>query len=78
PMRVSYKDYGFFLPAQVKGKLVVFEGVAFHDTVSVEDQRHFAEDAGKSEAEIATITQPKPVISFVASGVTVKKVVHPK
>ncbi|WP_240337078.1 DUF4920 domain-containing protein [Rufibacter psychrotolerans] len=73
PMRVSFKNYAFFMPKDLAGKEVVFEGVAFRDTVSVEDQRHFAEDAGKSKEEIAAITQPKPSITFIASGVQVKE-----
>ncbi|WP_242693057.1 DUF4920 domain-containing protein [Sabulibacter ruber] len=73
PMRVTFKNYGFFMPKDIAGKEVVFEGVALRDTVSVEDQRHFAEDAGKSKEEIAAITKPKPSITFVASGVQVKE-----
>ncbi|WP_181305276.1 DUF4920 domain-containing protein [Rufibacter sp. XAAS-G3-1] len=72
PMRVSFKNYGFFMPKDIVGKEVVFEGVALRDTVSVADQRHFAEDAGKSKEEIAAITAPKPSITFVATGVQVK------
>ncbi|ALJ00393.1 DUF4920 domain-containing protein [Rufibacter tibetensis] len=73
PMRVTFKNYGFFMPKDIVGKEVVFEGVALKDTISVEDQRHFAEDAGKSKEEIAAITKPKPSITFVASGVQVKE-----
>ncbi|RNI22368.1 DUF4920 domain-containing protein [Rufibacter latericius] len=73
PMRVTFKNYGFFMPKDIVGKEVVFEGIALKDTVSVADQRHFAEDAGKSKEEIAAITSPKPSITFVASGVQVKE-----
>ncbi|WP_190300408.1 DUF4920 domain-containing protein [Rufibacter hautae] len=73
PMRVTFKNYAFFMPKDIVGKEVVFEGVAFRDTVSVADQRHFAEDAGQSKEEIAAITKPKASITFVASGVQVKQ-----
>jgi hypothetical protein len=73
PMRVTFKNYGFFMPKDIVGKEVVFEGVALRDTVSVEDQRHFAEDAGKSKEEIAANKTPKPSITFVANGVQVKQ-----
>ena len=71
-MRVTFKDYGFFVPKDIAGKTVVFEGKAFQKVTSVKDLQHYAEDAGKSKAEIAKITQPEKAISFVADGVVVK------
>ncbi|MFN3939863.1 MAG: DUF4920 domain-containing protein [Chitinophagales bacterium] len=70
-MRVSFKDYGFFVPKDLAGKTVVVEGVAEVKAISVEDQRHFAEDAGKSKEEIEAITEPKDELVFVADGVIV-------
>lgn len=70
-MRVSFKDYGFFVPKDLAGKTVVVEGVAEVKAISVEDQRHFAEDAGKSKEEIEAITEPKEELVFVADGVIV-------
>ena len=70
-MRVRFKDYGFFVPKDIGGKTIVFEGVAFRDTVSVEDLKHYAEDGGKSEEEIAAITQPEINTAFLADGVVV-------
>jgi hypothetical protein len=72
-MRVSFKDYGFFVPKDAAGKTVVIEGVAFHDTTSVADLQHYAEDAGKSEEEIKKITEPEINIEFEANGVIIKK-----
>ncbi|MGB3181858.1 MAG: DUF4920 domain-containing protein [Cyclobacteriaceae bacterium] len=68
-MRVTFKDYGFFVPKDAAGKTVVFEGVAEKELVDVETQRHYAADAGQSEKEIESITEPKPEITFVAEGV---------
>src|SRR5690606_5531124 len=62
---VTFKDYGFFVPVDTthpdvnKGKKAIMEGWAFREVMSVEDQRHYAEDAGKSADEIAMITEPK-------------------
>jgi len=70
-MRVRFKDYGFFVPKDISGKEVVFEGIAFRDTVSVEDLKHYAEDAGKSPEEIAEITEPEVNTSFLADGVLI-------
>jgi hypothetical protein len=66
---VKFKDYGFFMPKDIAGKEVVINGVAYVNEVPVEEQRHYAEDAGKSAEEIAKITKPKRTFSFEADGV---------
>lgn len=72
-MKVTFRDYGFFLPVEdLSGKTAVFTGIAKHEVISVEDQRHFAEDAGKSAEEIAAITEPREELRFVADGVKLK------
>jgi len=43
------------------------------EEVSIDEQRHYAEDAGKSAEEIASITVPKRTYSFEADGVLVVK-----
>ena len=70
-MRVTFKDYKIFVPKDLGGKEVVLDGFAYTDTTSVEKLRHYAEDAGKSEAEIAAITSPKQQLAFEAKGVVV-------
>lgn len=70
---VRFKDYGFFMPKDSAGKEVIVNGSAFIEEMSVEDQRHYAEDAGKSEAEIAVITEAKRTLGFVADGVLLKE-----
>ena len=71
-MRVTFKDYGFFVPKDIAGKTVVVEGVAEKKTTPVAELRHYAEDAGKSKEEIAKITDPQNELAFVADGVIVK------
>jgi len=71
-MRVKFKDYGFFVPKDAAGKTAVMEGVVEKKIVSVDELKHLAEDAGKSEAEVAKITEPKEEITFVARGVIIK------
>ena len=68
---VKMKDYGFFVPLAAKGKTVVIEGQASIKTVSVNELRHFAEDAKKSKAEIEAITQPKTEVNILAKGIVV-------
>lgn len=73
---VRFKDYGFFVPKDIAGKEVTVAGNAFIDVMSVEDQRHYAEDEGKSAEEIAQITAPRKTYSFEATGVLIKKEVE--
>ncbi|QNE39235.1 DUF4920 domain-containing protein [Hymenobacter sp. NBH84] len=71
-MRVRFKDHAFFVPKDISGKTAVIEGVVVHETVSVAQQRHYAEDAGKSKQEIAAITKPVEQYNFIADGVRVQ------
>lgn len=70
---VKFKDYGFFVPKDIENDTVIVQGKAFVSVVSVEEQRHYAEDAGKSKEELAAITEPKKTYSFIADGVLIKK-----
>lgn len=71
PMRVRFKDYAFFVPKDIVGKTVVINGWAHRETVPVEDLQHYAKDAGKSEKEVAAITQPEHQLNFEADGVLI-------
>jgi len=68
---VKMKDYGFFVPLAIKGKTVVIDGEAKSIVTSVDELKHYAEDAKKSKEEIATITEPKKEIRFIANGILV-------
>jgi len=68
---VKMKDYGFFVPLAAKGKTVVIEGQASVKTVSVNELKHFAEDAKKPQSEIDAITQPKKEVNILAKGIVV-------
>lgn len=70
---VKFKDYGFFMPKDIAGKEVIVNGKAFVEEMSVDEQKHFAEDAGQTEDEIAKITKPKKTYSFEADGVLVRE-----
>lgn len=70
-MRVTFKDYAFFMPKDLSGKRVVIDGFARVETTSVEMLRHFAEDAKKSPEEIAKITEPVREVNFEAAGVLI-------
>ncbi|MCB9231958.1 MAG: DUF4920 domain-containing protein [Bacteroidia bacterium] len=71
-MMVRFKDYGFFVPKDASGKTAVAEGWAYRQVIPVEELRHYAEDAGKSQDEIMAITEPQEQLTFLAKGVILK------
>ena len=71
-MRVKFKDYGFFVPKDAAGKTAIIQGVAKNEIVGVDELKHLAKDAGKSEKEIIAIDKPKEELTFVAEGVIIK------
>ena len=68
---VKFKDYAFFMPKDIAGQEVIVDGKAFVEQTSVEDLKHFAKDAGKSQDEIDAITETKLTLSFLSSGVLI-------
>ncbi len=70
---VKFKDYGFFVPLDASGNKVVMNGKAFVEEVSVDEQKHYAEDKGATKEEIEKITKPKKTLRFEADGVLIKK-----
>jgi hypothetical protein len=68
---VKMKDYGFFVPVAAKGKTIVLDGEVKIKNTSVEELRHYAEDAKKSKEEIAAITKPEKQVSVLAKGIVV-------
>lgn len=71
---VRFKDYGFFMPKDIAGKEIIVNGRAYIEEMSVEDQRHYAEDGGQSKEEIAAITEVKRTLAFEADGVLIPQV----
>lgn len=70
-MRVTFKDYGFFVPMDIAGRRVCCEGVFSVEETPVDEARHYLEDAGRHE-EAARITAPVPSFVFEATGVRVE------
>ena len=69
---VRFKDYGFFMPLDASGEVVI-HGKAYVSETSVKDLKHYAKDAGKSQEEIDQITAPEMTWSFEADGVLLKR-----
>jgi hypothetical protein len=74
---VKFKDYGFFLPMNGQGKEVVLQGKAFKSVTPVEELRHYAMDAGKSQEEIDAITEDQVTLNFLADAAQVEKFDNP-
>lgn len=70
---VRFKDH-FTIPVDTEaGTLAYFSGKAIQDTVSVELQQHFLEDANAPQEEIDAITEPKITLTFIADGIELVK-----
>lgn len=73
PFMVRFKDH-FTIPTMTEpGTMAYLTGTAIQDTVSVEDQRHFLEDAEAPQEEIDAITEPKYTMTFIAEGILLDK-----
>jgi len=70
-MRVTFRDYGFFVPLDAAGQNVVIDGTFQIETVPADEARHYLEDAGKLE-EAAAITGPVESMTFVADSVLIQ------
>ena len=71
-MRVTFKDYGFFVPKEgMEGNVAIIEGTITKTVTDVATLQHYAQDAGKSEQEILAITEEKEELAFEATGVLI-------
>ena len=68
--RITFKDYGFFIPTDSEGKEVVLVGEFSVKTLTEEQAKHYAEDAGKDPDKI---TGEQKEYSVVATSIIVPK-----
>ncbi|NNJ80465.1 MAG: DUF4920 domain-containing protein [Xanthomonadales bacterium] len=68
-VRVTFKDYGFFIPGDSGGKTVTLAGNYSSKPLSREEAAHLAEDLGESEGTIA----PGQEHAIVATSVSIPK-----
>jgi secreted trypsin-like serine protease len=69
PVRVTFKDYGFFVPKDIAGREVIVNGIVSKTTLSEKDAKHYAEDAGEEYDPSRTYIE----YAFVADGVLVSQ-----
>ncbi len=70
---VKFKDYAFFVPKDANDKETIVKGKAYVSMESVDDLKHYAKDAGKSQEAIDSIVAPKVTYSLMADGVLIAK-----
>lgn len=70
-LRITFRDYGFFVPQETLGRDVIVEGKLELKEQSVDELRHLAEDAGKPAAEVEKIVAPVTSAALVADGVLI-------
>ncbi len=68
-VRVTFKDYGFFVPKTLADRRARVQGVVARETLSVKDARHYLKDEGASKEAIKKVTAPVESVAFVATGV---------
>jgi hypothetical protein len=69
---VRFKDYGFFVPRNARGRRTVIHGTPLVQTFSVAQRRHLLEDAKASAEEIARVDEPSTEVVFLADGAWVQ------
>lgn len=70
-MLIKMKDHAFLVPLSMNGKTIVADGEATLKETSVEMLKHYAEDGGKTKAEIDAIKEPKKEVTLQAKGILV-------
>ncbi len=71
PVRISFKDYGFFVPMSIMGKQVLAEGVFEVKVLPQAQAQHFADDAVKPGEKPQKIVGDQQTLALVATGVEV-------
>ncbi len=69
---VKIKEHQFEIPKDMAGRKAYVAGTAITKTVTVDELRHYAEDAGKSAEEIERITEPKTEVRVNATGIIIE------
>ena len=67
-LRVSFKDYGFFVPTDISGRRVTMVGELIQREISEEQAAHMSEDLGDADAMQAGV-----VYEIVATSVRVPR-----
>lgn len=70
-VRLSMKDYGFFVPDDVKGKKVLAEGFLEEGELNVRQHKHYLKEQNRPTEEIEKIDKPLKIMRFYSYGIKV-------
>lgn len=68
---VRFKDYGFFVPKDIKGQKIRMRVTSVSKTMSEEEQKHMLKESGASQHELALIKGSKTQQEWLATGVEI-------
>ena len=68
-VRISFKDYGFFVPTDIGGKRVTLVGEVVMREITPDEAAHYAEDLGTAGSPV----EPGRVYEIVATSVRVPR-----
>ncbi len=71
--RVTFKDYGFFIPTDSANKNVTVQGVFSRQSLSEKDAAHYAEDLGERLGESEAGNAPTFEYHILASSISVPR-----
>jgi hypothetical protein len=71
PVRVTFKDYGFFVPKDIGGATAVVEGVFTVKTIPEATAKHYAEETPGGKPD--EIKGDQKELAFEATGVEVRR-----
>jgi hypothetical protein len=70
---VNMKDHAFYVPKDAAGKTAFVQGAATRELISVDMLKHYAEDAGRSQEYIDSITEDAWQYTIEAQGVIIEE-----
>jgi hypothetical protein len=68
-MRITFKDYGFFVPTDSQNRQVAIRGVVTIEEIPEDLAKHYAEESKGEDPD--AISGPQRVITMVATGVRI-------
>ena len=71
-IRVTFKDYGFFVPVKFQNKSIIAQGKLYQKVEEAELRQHYLEDEGASKEQIKKANKSVLTYHFVADGVMLK------
>jgi hypothetical protein len=72
-LHVTFRDEAFTIPLDAAGKSAVARGIVVRELIPVETLQNYAREDGKSEEEVAAITEAVYIYELIADGVLIRE-----